>query len=179
MRAAAIGGPLAVMLGPDTPALAVFGDSLDGMVGSLAKRLSEMSNFPVIVRRTADNPIPKFIAVVPTSAPTDSGKTFSSKLERQNVATKEAEQQQSEAQGEGQGLSTGEALRLRGGAGSDDDLPVKGKEGPAMKESESHLHTAKITLDLEVDGQSATEIDILTELKVCCGGRVHQLGLNF
>lgn len=54
-----IGGPLAVMLYPNIPALAIFGSYEDTSVQRLAQRLVEVSSFPVMIRALLDNPVPK------------------------------------------------------------------------------------------------------------------------
>ncbi|KAJ7794123.1 hypothetical protein B0H13DRAFT_2512710, partial [Mycena leptocephala] len=51
---------LATMVSPDMPALAIFGSALDDRVLELAKTLSEVSTFAVMVRSAADDPLVKF-----------------------------------------------------------------------------------------------------------------------
>ncbi|KAJ7286917.1 hypothetical protein C8J57DRAFT_1282345 [Mycena rebaudengoi] len=56
-------GPLAMMLFPDTPALAIFGPHSDKQLVKLARELANESNFPVVVRPAADNPISRLNAL--------------------------------------------------------------------------------------------------------------------
>ncbi|KAJ7247108.1 hypothetical protein C8J57DRAFT_1360008 [Mycena rebaudengoi] len=85
------------MLSPETPAVAIFGAVLDPMVRDKAKKLSDMSGFPVMIRPGVENPIFQF---------TGSGSGA-------------VEVGQSEALQEQTAPAVG-AFRLRGGAGSDD-----------------------------------------------------------
>lgn len=52
---------MATMLSTDIPALAIFGSAFDNRVLELAKTLSDLSMFPVMVRPVADDPLVKFI----------------------------------------------------------------------------------------------------------------------
>ncbi|KAJ7775946.1 hypothetical protein DFH07DRAFT_73020 [Mycena maculata] len=87
-------GPIAISLSADECALAIFGSISDTLVPQMAKDLAQLSGFTVMVRSSADNPIPSFTS---TSSPTTLSETV-----RDTV-------------------STGRAVRLRGGAGDDDD----------------------------------------------------------
>lgn len=59
IRDADIGGPLAVLLYPHTPAVAIFGSYEDMSVQHLAQCLAEASSLPVMIRPVLDNPVPK------------------------------------------------------------------------------------------------------------------------
>ncbi|KAJ7858898.1 hypothetical protein B0H13DRAFT_1901670 [Mycena leptocephala] len=50
-------GPVAVMLFPDTSALAIFGPHSEEKMAKLAQKLANISNFPVIARPAPDDPI--------------------------------------------------------------------------------------------------------------------------
>ncbi|KAJ7721488.1 hypothetical protein B0H16DRAFT_1602515 [Mycena metata] len=58
-------GPLAMMLFPDTPALAIFGPHSSQKMARLAQRLANKSKFPVISRPSADNPMLQFASPSP------------------------------------------------------------------------------------------------------------------
>ncbi|KAJ7509294.1 hypothetical protein B0H11DRAFT_1314155 [Mycena galericulata] len=58
-------GPLSMMLFPDTPALALFGPVNGEESGKLAQELANKSNFPVITRPSAYDPISLFKSLVP------------------------------------------------------------------------------------------------------------------
>ncbi|KAJ7450335.1 hypothetical protein B0H11DRAFT_323056 [Mycena galericulata] len=60
MRSSGLGGPIATMLSPNIPALAVFGDIGDSAVLKAAKLLSNLSQFMVMIRPLADDPIAKW-----------------------------------------------------------------------------------------------------------------------
>ncbi|KIK66272.1 hypothetical protein GYMLUDRAFT_82233 [Collybiopsis luxurians FD-317 M1] len=53
-------GPLPTMLSPETPALALYGPHRGEEMAKLAQRLATRSNFPVIIRPAADDPILSF-----------------------------------------------------------------------------------------------------------------------
>ncbi|KAJ7033396.1 hypothetical protein C8F04DRAFT_623764 [Mycena alexandri] len=59
-------GPLAMMLFPDTPALAIFGPHSSQKMARLAQGLANKSRFPVISRPAADNPMLQFGSPIPT-----------------------------------------------------------------------------------------------------------------
>ncbi|KAJ7677633.1 hypothetical protein B0H17DRAFT_111065 [Mycena rosella] len=61
IRSVGLGGPIPTMLSPETPALAIFGSILDDQVLELAKTLSDVSAFAVMVRSTEDDPLVKFM----------------------------------------------------------------------------------------------------------------------
>ncbi|KAJ7443902.1 hypothetical protein B0H11DRAFT_452370 [Mycena galericulata] len=60
MRSVGLGGPLATMVSPEMPALAIFGSILDDRVLELAQTLSDVSTFAVMVRPIEGNPVPRF-----------------------------------------------------------------------------------------------------------------------
>ncbi|KAJ6624735.1 hypothetical protein B0H10DRAFT_717281 [Mycena sp. CBHHK59/15] len=60
IRSRGLGGPVAAMLSPDVPTLAIFGSILDDWVLEIAKTLSDVAGFAVMVRPLVDNPIPNF-----------------------------------------------------------------------------------------------------------------------
>jgi hypothetical protein len=60
IRTVGVGGPMATMMSPDTPALAIFGSILDDRVLEIAKTLCDASKLAVMVRPVADNPLVRF-----------------------------------------------------------------------------------------------------------------------
>ncbi|KAJ7262134.1 hypothetical protein C8J57DRAFT_1336234 [Mycena rebaudengoi] len=62
IRSRNLGGPIALMLSAETPALAIFGSILDVWVLRAAKLLSDLSKFAVMIRPLADNPFPDWAA---------------------------------------------------------------------------------------------------------------------
>ncbi|KAJ6467208.1 hypothetical protein C8R47DRAFT_816401 [Mycena vitilis] len=56
MRLRGLGGPMATMLSPETPALAVFGSIKRKWVLRAAKTLADISGFPVIIQPRLDDP---------------------------------------------------------------------------------------------------------------------------
>ncbi|KAJ6566209.1 hypothetical protein B0H19DRAFT_707654 [Mycena capillaripes] len=50
------GGPLAWMLSPTEPALAIFGSYTEPVVVNMAQALAQSSGFPVVIRPSSDNP---------------------------------------------------------------------------------------------------------------------------
>ncbi|KAJ6624741.1 hypothetical protein B0H10DRAFT_1943032 [Mycena sp. CBHHK59/15] len=57
MRSHGLGGPIAAMVSPDEPALAIFGSILDSWALKAAKQLSKLSNFTVMIRPLAEDPV--------------------------------------------------------------------------------------------------------------------------
>ncbi|KAJ7231313.1 hypothetical protein C8J57DRAFT_1385202 [Mycena rebaudengoi] len=60
MRTAGIGGPIASMLSPDIPALAIFGSFLEKSVVRAAQLLADSSRFMVMLRPITDDPVAKW-----------------------------------------------------------------------------------------------------------------------
>ncbi|KAJ6610425.1 hypothetical protein B0H10DRAFT_416320 [Mycena sp. CBHHK59/15] len=157
IRSSGIRGPIAVMLSPDEPALAIFGNLLDDSVAPLAKLLSEASNFSVIVRPIMDDPIPKFIEAAaeqarlrsdhpPSKLPDDSEDPV---VEHRDIV-----------QGGNNTITTSRrVVRIRGGAGSEEDLTEgkkrKGGRAHPMPEWEGDYHKAMVDLLLQM-GQDTT-----------------------
>ncbi|KAJ7751430.1 hypothetical protein B0H16DRAFT_831701 [Mycena metata] len=56
MRDREVGGPMAVMLSPETQALAIFGSVLDDWVLNAGRLLADVSKFPVMIRPHAADP---------------------------------------------------------------------------------------------------------------------------
>ncbi|KAJ6610395.1 hypothetical protein B0H10DRAFT_414100 [Mycena sp. CBHHK59/15] len=167
MRSGGIRGPIAVMLSPDEPALAIFGNHLDEAVGTSAKLLSEASDFSVIVRPIMDDPIPKFIEAAaeqarlrsdhpPLKLPDDSGDPV---VEHRDIV-----------QGGNNTITTSRrAVRMRGGAGSEEDLTEgkkrKGGRARPMPEWDGDYHTAMVDLALEMGQGVSYEVKICTNIQ--------------
>ncbi|KAJ6545373.1 hypothetical protein B0H19DRAFT_1075701 [Mycena capillaripes] len=60
MRGYGIGGPIAVMLSPESPALAIFGSVSDGWVNQASKVLSDISQLAVMIQPLEDDPTKKW-----------------------------------------------------------------------------------------------------------------------
>ncbi|KAJ6610363.1 hypothetical protein B0H10DRAFT_2225010 [Mycena sp. CBHHK59/15] len=144
MRSGGIRGPIAVMLSPDEPALAIFGNQLDEAVGTLAQLLSEASNFTVIARPIMDDPIPKFIKATAEQARPRSGH-LPAKL-RNDSGDPVVELRDIVQEGNKAKTGTRRAARIRGGAGSEEDLTEgkkrKGGRVPPMPEWDGDYHKA-------------------------------------
>ncbi|KAJ7455766.1 hypothetical protein FB451DRAFT_1277381 [Mycena latifolia] len=121
IRTAGIGGPIATMLSPNTPALALFGSILDDHVLELAKALSNASAFVVMVRPAEHDPLPKFLAAqeIPVDIEMDTEK--SSESSNDETDSEEDFREQSDGSDVGDSDSGDEygvrgAFRPRGGA---------------------------------------------------------------
>ncbi|KAJ6613477.1 hypothetical protein B0H10DRAFT_2048679 [Mycena sp. CBHHK59/15] len=60
IRSHSLGGPIAAILSPDEPALAIFGSILDSGVLEVAKLVSDLSKFTVMIRPLTDDPVPEW-----------------------------------------------------------------------------------------------------------------------
>ncbi|KAJ6534420.1 hypothetical protein B0H10DRAFT_132129 [Mycena sp. CBHHK59/15] len=167
IRSGGIRGPIAVMLSPDEPALAIFGNLLDDSVATLAKLLSEASNFSVIVRPIMDDPIPKFIEAAAEQArlmsdpprsklPDDSGDPV---VEHRDIVQG----------GNNTSTTSRRVVRIRGGAGSEEDLTEgkkrKGGRAQPMPEWEGDYHKAMVELALEMGQGVPYEVEICTSIQ--------------
>ncbi|KAJ6631545.1 hypothetical protein B0H10DRAFT_2207182 [Mycena sp. CBHHK59/15] len=174
MRSGAIGGPMAVMLSSDEPALTIFGSVLDDFVSNSAKLLSEASGFAVMVRPVVDDPISKFVqATVREPAPGGPSKL---RENSRKTVWYEGPGHTSELQGdrgsdrndlndaaEEGSVFESRAYRLRGGVGSDE-----GHEGQTHVEVpkwEGEHHSCKVALELRMDENIVHEADIFSYFK--------------
>jgi hypothetical protein len=118
IRSVGLGGPLATMVSLDMPALAIFGSALDDRVLELAKTLSEVSTFAVMVRSAADDPLVKFNEIRrnmdskagPHSMADDDDKTDGQSMSGDSTSTDTEPEDDYDYRGEAG------VFRLRGGA---------------------------------------------------------------
>ncbi|KAJ7677627.1 hypothetical protein B0H17DRAFT_111002 [Mycena rosella] len=136
-RSVGLGGPIAVMLSPEVPALAIFGSILDDGVLHIARTLADVSQFAVMVRPIADNPIARFAGpggkdeglsgILNPSVPEH--RLGDGESDSEGVEEGEGEDEDGEVDGgEPQfAYAEGPAMRIRGGRGDDsgeDDMSV-------------------------------------------------------
>ncbi|KAJ7036215.1 hypothetical protein C8F04DRAFT_1233194 [Mycena alexandri] len=169
IRGRGLGGPIAVMLSPETEALAIFGSILDDWVLDAAKSLSDASNFTVMIQPPEENPILKWM-----KAQEDGSWNHPvPPKEDQNVPTSgEAELSESDNrawEGEGTAGSTDSStdsdpgdldlgtgvLRLRGGATADDRFTPW--LGP--------VHNLDIHLRIQPSTDTEHQVSILSKIR--------------
>ncbi|KAJ7648693.1 hypothetical protein DFH06DRAFT_572222 [Mycena polygramma] len=134
IRAYGLHGPMAAMLSPDESVLVLFGSILDDMVHQFAKKLSELSNFYVMIRPMEDDPVQKWNSKIEeTSGTNDSPSGMSTQLSQGGHSpnedtddlydTQDSTESDSEPEPDPNihGVDTG-VFRLRGGADKDSDF---------------------------------------------------------
>lgn len=190
LRSDGLGGPVATMLSPETPAVAIFGAVLDPMVRDKAKKLSDMSGFPVMVRPGVENPIFQFTgsgsgavevgqseALQEQTAPAvgafrlRGGAGSDDGSEGDDLAESVFSQDDVEDEGEtteDRDSSTPGVFRLRGGAGSDDgsesDDSDEAKRFPPRWDSK--IHNTTINLRLRLAEQRLYNVAVISRIKV-------------
>ncbi|KAJ7231940.1 hypothetical protein C8J57DRAFT_178042 [Mycena rebaudengoi] len=128
IRSHGIGGPIASMLSPGIPALAIFGSFLEKSVVEAAQLLADGSKFMVMLRPTTDDPVPKWgrhAAGYPTfrddrTEPQDGSPIdpdLEETIDRDDISTDTTEVSCRDSNG---------VLRLRGGADDDTYTPWLG-----------------------------------------------------
>ncbi|KAF7333078.1 hypothetical protein MVEN_02372600 [Mycena venus] len=167
IRTVGVGGPLATMMTPDIPALAIFGSILDDRVLELAKILCDTSKFAVMVRPPSDNPLLTFM-----SAPAD--------LELGSIegsdegATDDSGESEMEASGDSHGESDsndngGSVRRLRGGGRSNESLAGphedSGRIVPQGILRPDGVHRTDTTLHLQVNDECLYEMEIGSKMR--------------
>ncbi|KAJ6615597.1 hypothetical protein B0H10DRAFT_2435354, partial [Mycena sp. CBHHK59/15] len=175
MRSGGIGGPIAVMLSPDEPALAIFGNLLDEGVGTLAQLLSEASNFTVIARPIMDDPIPKFIKATAEQARPRSGHLPAKRPDDSGDPVVEHRQGGNNAE-----TGTRKAVRIRGGVGSEEDLTGgkkrKGGRARPMPEWDGDYHSTMVDLMLQMGQNTTYNVRIRTSIQFKTQSRVPRAG---
>jgi hypothetical protein len=194
LRSDGLGGPFATMLSPETPAVSIFGAVLNPMVREKAKKLSDISGFPVMVRPGVDNPMLQFT----TTGSEDTIEVVSQieTIQEQTAPTVEAfrphggagsddgsdgddlaESVFSQEDVEGRDKmteATRGVLRLRGGAASDDgsesDSDDEAKRFPPRWESK--IHSATINLRLQPAEPRMYNVALVLRIKVCYSYRL-------
>ncbi|KAJ7925580.1 hypothetical protein B0H13DRAFT_1974742 [Mycena leptocephala] len=179
IRAQGLGGPIAAMLSPDVPALALFGSILDGWVLKAAKLLSDLSQFTVMIRPLTDDPLRIWSTEADPSgepqSPEHKHTTDSSGMheERSDGGSDESSEggdyyedghegdtTEDDTESETNDPSTGGGVfRLRGGAGSGDKyIP---KHGP--------IHSLDTKLDLHqkchIGHQNLGQVNLLCKIQ--------------
>ncbi|KAJ6453655.1 hypothetical protein C8R47DRAFT_244048 [Mycena vitilis] len=121
IRVQRIGGPIATMISPYEPALVIFGSTIaQPVLFEVARCLSELSHFPVMIQPHSHNPVTKWKA--------EDDAEISSLSTNQDTESFDAPQ--ASDPGFSSQVHYGEVSRLRGGAGSD-------------SESDSELHVPR------------------------------------
>ncbi|KAJ7030828.1 hypothetical protein C8F04DRAFT_714100 [Mycena alexandri] len=125
-RSAGLRGPIAVMLSPDVPALAIFGSILDESVLSMGETLADISGFAVMVRPIDDDPVPKFPEPDGSDEPGVTVYTMGpgSKGDEEDNENHDGDQDDKLSDGMRLGDETvaeGRVWRLRGGRGDESD----------------------------------------------------------
>ncbi|KAJ7481844.1 hypothetical protein FB451DRAFT_1444471 [Mycena latifolia] len=158
IRSLGLGGPLATMLSPDTPALTIFGSILDDHVLELAKTLSDVSGFAVMVRPTEDDPLTIFILErnemdididIETGYSTE-GSDDGIEQETQESVNSDADDSDTDS---GEDYETGGAFRPRGGALRTDAITNQVDPDyivPAGIDRPDGSHRARVKLHLQL-----------------------------
>ncbi|KAJ7622263.1 hypothetical protein FB45DRAFT_1091051 [Roridomyces roridus] len=152
IRSAGLGGPLATMLSPETPALTIFGSFLDNRVLDLARALCEESALVVMIRSQAEDPVALFLrqsfvaAETPDTKQQSDGRCFSGDPDSERESDLEVPPRDG-------------VFRLRGGATHSDrqldyitptmsvEKPVDGAHGTNVS---LHLHVTESTQQILV-----------------------------
>jgi hypothetical protein len=156
-RALGFSGPIAAMLSPDVPALAVFGSILDDHILGIAKTLAAVSGFAVMVRPTLDDPVAKFTAPVVTDETPPGISSTSGPLSGEGKGPSEGENEDQETRYE---YAEGPAMRLRGGRGDDSD------EEECSIPWRSKNHKAVVWLNLRPDDKHKYALSLRTKTSV-------------
>ncbi|KAJ7121090.1 hypothetical protein C8R44DRAFT_736776 [Mycena epipterygia] len=122
MRSVGLGGPIATMMYPDVPALAIFGSVLDDRVLQLAKALSDVSEFVVMIRPVEDDPLAKFTREIDAATNAEGGHSTVVSPANSEYGTDEetgnGDMDESDTEDSDDDFAVGEGgvFRLRGGA---------------------------------------------------------------
>lgn len=174
-RSIGLGGPIATMLSPGVPALAIFGSILDDRVLSFAKTLTDVSGFAVMIRPVGDNPVPLF------SESDESDETLPRMPSPPGSGNQEDDAEDEDGDGDGADFEDedgdqssvqisnpsgsqcyeGPALRLRGGRGDDSD------QDDASLPWKSKAHKAVVWLKLWPDEKHQYSLSVRTQTRVC------------
>ncbi|KAJ6577891.1 hypothetical protein B0H19DRAFT_1370951 [Mycena capillaripes] len=176
-----IKGPIATMLSPAEPALAIFGSFLDDRVLSFARTLAEISGFPVMIRPIDDDPVSNF-SVLDRSEETSTGgeneqdesEDWAGSENSEGEASEDFQNSEYEVDlddGDGNGIAVqdqssrrniaGPALRIRGGRGDDSDE----EDGQPQPPWISKAHRAAVGLKLWPDEENKYSLDIRTQTR--------------
>ncbi|KAJ7662217.1 hypothetical protein DFH06DRAFT_1191833 [Mycena polygramma] len=165
IRAQRIGGPIATMLFPYEPGLVIFGSTkTQPVLFEVARCLSELSNFPVMIQPPSHNPITKWKAEDEAGTP-----SFS---KNQDGGSCDADCKPSDRGLSAHHVQHGKVSRLRGGAGSDSESDSDLYK-PRISNNHSithHLQLARSNLkqntsDVNIVIESNTHFTVQTEYK--------------
>ncbi|KAJ7622290.1 hypothetical protein FB45DRAFT_927433 [Roridomyces roridus] len=172
IRSAGLGGPLATMLSPETPALAIFGSFLDDRVLDLAQALCEQSAFAVMIRPENEDPVAMFLRqsliadetseikqhIDPAETPDDKQQSDDQESDTESTAGT-----RSESDDDLEVPPRDGAFRLRGGASHGEGnfghiTPAQGVEKPV-----DGAHGTKLTLHLHATESGPYDVVLSTE----------------
>ncbi|KAJ6506731.1 hypothetical protein C8R45DRAFT_510513 [Mycena sanguinolenta] len=202
-------GPLACMLSPEEPALAIFGDYRNRVIFDVCKSLVDSSGFPVIIRSACDNPA--LTLLTRDTEPHDGYAQFSSSGSgngeegegRRDVYDQDpppsgdtsvdpsdghgGDDGRSSVESDGTGSEGGQQHKpnRHGGAQSPSDGGGGGGDGggaPTTEDSgkwEGPLHRIRIKLQLKLDAAHAYSVTIGCTSKVNWVFRLRYLEANF
>ncbi|KAJ7171634.1 hypothetical protein C8R43DRAFT_20638 [Mycena crocata] len=158
-RSVGLGGPIATMLTPDLPALAIFGSILDDQVVELAKMLCDTSKFAVMIRPVTDDPLVTFGKVQPDTASSAEESDFAT-ADESDSGLEESDEEVPEG-------STG-VFRLRGGARGkkrqkDTEVVDSGYIVPNGILRPDGAHRTYVTLHLQVNNTCLYDMDIISK----------------
>ncbi|KAF8185843.1 hypothetical protein K438DRAFT_1836412 [Mycena galopus ATCC 62051] len=161
-RSSGLGSPVATMLSPGVPALAIFGSILDDRVLDFAKTLAEVSGFAIMIRPVGDDPVSEFAQQdgVDDALPMTPGSESEEDHEDEDEDRVDFEEEASNAtsiQVPSPGAFEGPALRLRGGKGDDSDE----EDGPLPWMSKAHK--AIVWLKLRPDEKHEYSLGVRTK----------------
>ncbi|KAJ7712090.1 hypothetical protein B0H16DRAFT_1703140 [Mycena metata] len=172
-RSTGLRGPLAAMLSPDVPALAIFGSILDERVLNTAQALAAVSGFSVMVRPLEDDPVSSFFAsdgpdkMLPARSVSPGGEVVDGE-----GYVDEPVQEHDETD-----TLSGEdrPWRLRGGRGDDSDH----EEGTELEEDNSlpwfgKVHDAVVWLKVHPGEKEGYDVSIRTGTRFCLQSRYQE-----
>ncbi|KAJ7146984.1 hypothetical protein C8R44DRAFT_20767 [Mycena epipterygia] len=155
IRAHGLGGPIAAMLSPDEPALAIFGSILDGWVHEAAKLLADVSSLLVMIRPFADDPA-QWWHLAPDAA--EDEEIISDANEADEILASEDEMESDESEtteSDTHSINIGSTgvFRLRGGADEAKFTPWTSLE-----------HNLDMCWDIK-SGDEVYKVDLLTKIQ--------------
>jgi hypothetical protein len=189
IRSLGCGGPIATMISPEIPALAIFGSILNKPVQDLAQTLSDASKLPVMVRPIEDDPVPMFVHQQGEAASgtedgmEDSGDEMGDgdyEMEEDESATSELEGTSAESDDDEDVPAPEEGVfRLRGGATRQDRNIQLADDAdyivPAGIERPRGSHRTNLNLHLHLHENSVYKVVIASKTAVCVPSNVVNL----
>ncbi|KAJ7469002.1 hypothetical protein FB451DRAFT_1255513 [Mycena latifolia] len=155
MRTHGLQGPMAAMMSPEQPALVIFGSILDGRVHKVARLLSDVSHFTVMIRPITDDPTSAWSLEIDSGQSEDTETEIGDPWEVDSTSGSEESVDSASTDSDASGLNMGSGVfRLRGGAGNGADNYT-----PWM----SPLHSLDIHLELLPTGGVPCKVNILSK----------------